>query len=119
MSKKITVSFYDACLPDYFGGHHKPVLQVPVDGNTTRKELYSSLLSELAQGVINYEIDFHRLDYDAIREAIKECIFWNDNCNDQDIVFPTLETLPEDDELECGDICHAFFVIDWEEMEDE
>jgi hypothetical protein len=119
MSKKTTVSFYDACLPDYFSGHHKPVLQYPVDGSTTRKQLYNGLLSELAEGVINYEIDENKLDYDAIRQAIKDCIFWNDNCNDQDIIFPTLETLPEDSELESSDMCHALFVIDWEEMEDE
>lgn len=118
MSKKITVSFYDACLPDYFGGHHKPVLQVPVDGSTTRKQLYKGLLSELAQGVIDYEIDENQLEYDAICEAIKNCIFWNDNCNDNDIVFPTLETLPEDNELEWCEMCHAFFVVDWEKTED-
>lgn len=117
MSKKITVSFYDVCLPDYFGGHHKPVLQVPVDGNTTRKELYSSLLSELAQGVIDYEIDVNKLDYDDIKQAIKECIFWNDNCNDQDIVFPDLE-LWTDDNDNC-DSCYAFFVVDWEETEND
>ena len=41
MDKQITVYFHDLCLTDYFCGHHKPVLQYPVDGNTTRKELYS------------------------------------------------------------------------------
>ena len=57
MTKQITVSFYDCCLPDYFGGHHKPVLQYPVDGNTTRKELYSGLLSGLAQSYRDWETD--------------------------------------------------------------
>ena len=66
MSKKITVSFYDALLADYFGGHHKPVLQVTVDGNTTRKDIYSFLLSELAMGVIDYQIEENRLDYAMI-----------------------------------------------------
>jgi hypothetical protein len=81
--------------------------------------LYNGLLSELAEGVINYQIDVNQLNYDAIREAIKECIFWNDNCNNQDIAFPTLETLPEDSELEYSDMCYAFFVIDWKETESE
>lgn len=117
MNKKITVSFYDACLPNYFGGHHKPVLRVPVDGNTTRKELYSSLLSELTLGVIDYEIDENRLDYDAIGQAIKECVFWNDNCHDSDIVFPDLELWADD--IDNCESCYAFFVIDWEEMESE
>ena len=119
MPKKIIVSFYDACLPDYFGGHHKPVLQYPVDGSTTRKQLYNGLLSELAEGVIDYEIDENGLDYESIKNAIKDCIYFKPECKDNDILFPALETLPEDDGLECGDMCQAFFVIDWEEMGSE
>ena len=117
MSKKIIVSFYDACLPDYFGGHHKPVLQVPVDGNTTRKELYNGLLSELAQGVIDYEIDNNQLDYESIRQAIKECIYFKPDCKDNDILFPDLDKWDESDD-NC-DSCYAFFVVDWEETESE
>lgn len=113
MSKKITVSFYDACLPDYFGGHHKPVLQYPVNGNTTRKELYAGLLFVLAEGVIDYQIDENQLDYDAIREAIKDCLFFKPECHDNDILFPDLE-LWTDDNDNC-DSAHAFFVVDSEE----
>ena len=113
MNKQITVHFYDSCLPDYFGGHHKPVLQYPVDGATTRKELYSGLLSELAEGIIDWDIEQNNLDYDAIREAIKECIFFKPECNDNDILFPDLEKY---EELESDDYsCYAFFVVDWEE----
>ena len=110
MTKQITISFYDACLPDYFGGHHRPVLQVPVDGNITRKELYSSLLSELNMGVIDYQIDENQLEYDAIRQAIKECIFWNAECKDDDILFPDLGIWEESDDYSV----YAFFIIDWE-----
>jgi hypothetical protein len=117
MSKKITVSFYDACLPDYFGGHHRPVLQYPVDGSTTRKELYAGLLSELAEGVIDYQINENRLDYDTIRQAIKECIFFKPECKEDDILFPDLE-LWTDDNDNC-ESCYAFFVVDWEETESE
>lgn len=117
MSKKITVSFYDCCFPDYFGGHHKPVLQYPVDGSTTRKQLYNGLLSELAEGVIDYQIDENKLDYDDIRQAIKDCIYFKPECQDDDILFPDLE-LWEDDNDNCNSCC-AFFVIDWEEMESE
>ena len=115
MNKIITVSFYDACLPDYFGGHHRPVLQYPVDGSITRKELYNGLLDELAEGVINYEIDENKLDYDAIREAIKECLFFKPECKEDDILFPDLE-LWTDDNDNC-ESCYAFFVVDWEETE--
>lgn len=111
MSKKITVSFYDACLPDYFGGHHKPVLQVPVDGNTTRKEICDGLLSELAEGVIDYQIDENQLDYDDIRQAIKACIYFKPECHDDDVLFPNLE-LWTDDNDNCYSV-YAFFVVDW------
>ena len=52
-----------------------------------------------------------------IRDAIKECIFWDDNCNDNDIVFPDLE-LWTDDNDNCNYSVHAF-VVDWEEIEGE
>ena len=111
MTKQITVYFHDLCLTDYFRGHHKPVLQYPVDGNTTRKELYSGLLSELAQGVIDYEIEENSLDYDAIRQSIKDCLYCDDKRNDNDILFPDL---PVYEELESDDcMCYAFFIIDW------
>lgn len=118
MNKQITVSFYDLCLPDYFGGHHRPVLQEPVDGNTTRKQLYDGLLWALSQGVIDYQIDENQLDYDAIREAIKECIYFKPECKDNDILFPNLDKWDESDD-DNFDFCYAFFVVDWEEMENE
>ena len=114
--KQITVYFHDLCLTDYFRGHHKPILQYPVDGNTTRKELYSGLLSELAQGVIDYEIEQNSLDYDAIQEAIKECIYFDDDRNDNDILFPELDKWSDsDDDIEHP--CYAFFIIDWSDEE--
>jgi hypothetical protein len=116
MSKKITVSFHDCCLPDYFGGHHKPVLQVMVDGNITRKELYAGLLSELNMGIIDYQIEQNNLDYDAIRQAIKDCLFFKPECKEDDILFPDLDKWDESDYC---DSCYAFFVIDWKESENE
>ena len=105
MSKKVTLSFYDCCLPDYFGGHHKPVLQYPVDGSTTRIELYNGLLSELAQGVIDWDIEQNGLDYDAIREAIKDCFYFDDERKDNDILFPRLEIWSDDGDIEYS--CYA------------
>ena len=118
MNKQITVSFYDCCLPDYFGGHHRPVLQVMVDGNTTRKELHDGLLSELAEGVIDYQIDENQLDYDAIRQAIKDCIFFKPECSNDDILFPDLE-IWEDSDDNCDCPVYAFFIVEWEESENE
>ena len=109
--KQITISFCSCCLPDYFGGHHKPVLQYPVDGTTTRKDVCSGLLSELAEGVIDYEIEQNNLDYDAIREAINACLYFDDKCKDSDVVFPSLEIWEDDTDV--MDSCYAFFVVDW------
>lgn len=115
MSKNITVSFYACCLPDYFGGYHLPVLQYPVDRVTTRKELYNGLLSELNMCVIDYEIEENNLDYDDIRKAIFNCLFFKPECKDEDILFPSLEVWSEDDNAES---CYAFFVVRWEEEEE-
>ena len=116
MAKNTIISFYDVCLPDYFGGHHLPVLQYPVDGATTRKELYNGLLSELNMGVIDYQIEQNGLDYNAIRQAIKDCLFFKPECQDEDILFPSLEIWEEEEEIYP---CYAFFVVSWEEEESE
>lgn len=112
--KQITVSYVECCLPDYFGGHHRPVLQYPVDGATTRKDLYNGLLSELAEGVIDWDIEQYGLDYEAIKQAVKDCLYFADHCKDADVVFPKLEIWNDsDDDNDCS--CYAFFVVDWEE----
>lgn len=116
MNKQITVHYYDCCLSDYFGGHHKPVLQYPVDGSTTRRELYSGLLSELHRGVIDWQIDQNDLDYDAIRQAIKGCLYFADHCKDDDIVFPKLEKWDDNDD-DINYSCYAFFIVDWSDAE--
>ena len=117
MTKTITVSFYDVCLPDYFGGSNLPVLQYPVDGATTRKQLMDGLLSELNMGVIDYQVDKNNLDHDAIRQAIKDCLFFKPECKDNDILFPSLEIWSEEED---GiDSCYAFFVVSWQEEEEE
>lgn len=36
----------DTCLPGFFSGTPKPVLNVPVDGSTTRREVLEELQSE-------------------------------------------------------------------------
>jgi hypothetical protein len=114
MAKNITVSYVDCCLSGYFNGSSKPVLQYPVDGATTRKQLYDGLLSELDIGVIDYQIEQNNLDYDDIRQAIKDRIFFNPECQDNDILFPCLEIWSEEEGIES---CYAFFVVRWEEEE--
>ena len=116
MNKKITVHFYDCCLHANFGGHHRPVLQWHVDGATTRKELCSGLLSGLAHGIIDRDIEQNGLDYDAIKQAVKGCLYFADHCKDNDIVFPKLDKY---DDSEWDDVEHdyAFFIVDWSDEE--
>ena len=115
----ITVSFVGCCLPDYFSGHHLPVLQTMVDGTTTRKQLCDDLTSELNEGVIDYSFEYKfncELPYNEVRQAIKDCIFWNDEtCKYDDIVFPELETVTED----CDSVCYAYFVVECENGNNE
>jgi len=95
-----------------------PVLQCPVDGATTRKELCDSLISELYEGCCDYTFQEQfgfELPHEEVRQAIKDCIFWNGDCKDSDLLFPALEIWAED-EIES---CHAFFVVRWEEEESE
>ena len=114
----ITISFVGCCLPDYFSGHHLPVLQAMVDGTTTRKQLCNDLISELNQGVIDYYFEYKfdfKLPYEEVKQAIKDCIFWNEKCKDNDIVFPSLDVSPDD----CESLCYAFFVVNCEKESNE
>ena len=114
---KFILHYVECCLPDYFSGHHLPVLQVPVDGSTTRLELANSLFDEVKQGVLD---DDPRLPEDwtweEMERVINACIFWDEACEYNDVVFPDLETINSD----CSeDYCHAFFVIETEEESEE
>lgn len=112
----IELQYVDACLPDYFNGTSKPCLSVPVDGNTTRKEIYNALLSEYNSGIADYWINkffesngyLHVNPYDEVKQAIYDCIYHNDNCNNDDKVFPSLEYYDNDFE---GDSVYAYFII--------
>jgi hypothetical protein len=68
------LAHYDTCLPDSFGGHHLPHLQVSVDNTTTAQQVKEQLRSELNEGAIggctSYEVTesdlFHYLANQAI-----------------------------------------------------
>ena len=114
--KQITVHYYDCCLPDYFRGHHRPVLQYPVDGATTRKDLYNGLVHELGAGVIDWHAEEYALDYDVIRKAIRDCLYFAEHCKDNDILFPELDKWSDSDD-DIDSLCYAFFIIDWSDEE--
>jgi hypothetical protein len=49
MQTNIQFHLIDHCLPDYFRGHHLPVIQVPVFGNMTAGTVLREILSEVNQ----------------------------------------------------------------------
>jgi len=49
---KLNCFHVDTCLPDYFGGHHKAHIQVPVYPHMTLGELRKALHNELNQGAV-------------------------------------------------------------------
>ena len=65
------LSLLDICLPDYFRGYHKPVLQVPVSNTTTPEELKESLLSEIHMVFdhLSYEGAWPDIDYEPLVDA--------------------------------------------------
>lgn len=42
----------DTCLPDYWGGHHLPHVQIPVHRGMTLKEVKDSIRHELSHGYV-------------------------------------------------------------------
>lgn len=53
--QNIQFHLIDHCLPDYFRGHHLPVIQLPVYSNMTAKQVLDGILSELSQCFELYE----------------------------------------------------------------
>ena len=77
---KLEICHYDTCLPDYFGGHTTPHIQIPAYPMSF-KELRESLSSELQQyvcgdlteldsGLIDNEHELSEKGYAKIQAAI-------------------------------------------------
>lgn len=49
---KLTLSHADTCLPDYWGGHHKAHISIPVYRGMTLAALKAYLKAELADGAV-------------------------------------------------------------------
>lgn len=100
---KYNISHIDTCNSQYFGGHHLPVVQVLVDGNTTYKDIKESLLD-----IYTSTDHIEDLDEEAYKEAVEE-LFAN---------FTTLDYVPDslygigsmdgEDEWDC----YMYFVVE-------
>lgn len=94
----------DHCNSQYFRGHHLPIVQVMVDGNTTYQELKVELL--------NWQNSDHidDLDWDAYQDAVDE-LFDAIKEDPSNKVFPDMEVPTTEEEMEEWD-CFAFFAIE-------
>lgn len=102
-----TISYCDCCLPDYFGGHHLPVVQVAVDGAMTLGQLKDDLKGYYAHGHLWEDARFiGGFDHDAYEKAV-DSLFERKNL--ATVAFPDLEVPREDDDWE---ECYAYFVVE-------
>lgn len=113
---KFKCYFADACLSDYWGGHHLPWVCVPVGCETTFADLRYALHSEIAQGAIGGNNPLIDSDSDEIYQALRKAI-------DTDIQPRNVDTQSPFSDLEpigengTSESVYAFFVF--EECEDE
>ena len=102
-----TISHLDTCLPDYFNGHHKTVLQVPVWQEMTKDELTEQIISEYNMcydHFVEYG-DWPDLTDEQLRDMCDELILTDSPFKDTDI--PTLDDQSDD---EFNDSVYSFFV---------
>jgi len=108
MMFKFTLSHVDTCLPDYWGGHHLPVLQIPVRPGMSLSDIKSALRSELNQGAIggsaHWEVTESPLFYFLARQAIDEL----EGLAANDRYFTDIEEPRDDSDSVC-----AFFVLEY------
>jgi hypothetical protein len=113
----------DTCLPDYWGGHHKAHVSVPVWRGMTPKALRDALRSELSQGAVMGSDELARLlsadlvrpdeekradaatraAYAAIRRDVKPAK------KGVRRLFPDLE--PDDETDDCRESVYAYFIF--------
>lgn len=111
MKNNLKLANIDICLPDYFCGHHKPVLQIPVWNGMTGREVIDSIESE-------YNMTYEHLTYgehawpdfstEEIRKLASEVLLDPKSKN----VFPELEELTEEEEDDMVDSVYAFFILE-------
>ena len=104
----LILSQIDICLPDYFGGHSLPVVQIPVHKDMTFREVKESLLDiEMSIGHLE-EIDED--EYISAVHVLFEYVHLDD------IVKATRDIEEEQYEY-CGSV-YMFFVLEENDGED-
>ena len=63
---KVQIAHADTCLPDYWAGHHRPHVSIPVHRSTRFCDVRQDLRTEIAQGaVMGSDEDAHYLSADV------------------------------------------------------
>ena len=96
------LQYLDLCLPDYFSGHHCPVIQIPVDSTTTVNDVRLALLESDCTDHI--QEDFDPEEY---KQAV--CEYFNGR---SDVIDELVYGYPEEP---TGDTIYVFFALVLEE----
>lgn len=112
-TKKLECIHADTCLPDYWGGHHLPHVQIIVSKGMTLKAIKEELHSELNQGAVagNNPIVYDDSGEDGdrwYRRAHAAVNRIKPTNKGQRRFFLDLE---ESDDDEFGELVYAFFVF--------
>jgi hypothetical protein len=110
---KLECNFYDVCFPSYFGGHYKPIIQIPIYAPMYLKEIKEALLNELNELYNHYEYSVETKDFEAWFNAA--CIAVTRITNAPGFKgkhFKDIEFCDDDDDdddfIGC---CYAYFII--------
>ena len=124
MTKRIKLEccHADTCLPDYWSGHHKAHLQIPVYKGMSLKDIKLSLMDELRQGAVMGNDKYAELlSWDMVKPedekladqvtkaayaAIKRIM---PSKKGQRRFFTDLDEIDEDDD--CSEMVYAYFVF--------
>ena len=110
----------DTCLPDYWAGHHKPTVQIPVYKNMKLKDIKNSIISEISEGAVSGSDDLAFLLYSDFVGADNDkiaCIAFNKAIAAANRIKPATKgqkvffrDLEEDNDEFCDSV-YAFFVL--------
>jgi len=98
----MNIYYLSTSLPDYFGGHHNPVIQIMVTNKTTYKEIKESMLD------CTTTEHLEDLDFENYKVAV-EVLF---NGIDMDKIPPACEYIEpiDTDDYDFYDSVYMFFV---------
>lgn len=103
------LQYYETCNSQYHRGHHMPVVQVMVDGETTVGAVREALLDNFAYAHLEESLLKSDGHYEAYREAVDECFAdiitdgFIDNLWDRSL------GVPEEDQEDWD--CYSYFVL--------